>query len=113
MRTRNLEKRRSQLKNKFLSEIPPSERGRYWETVSLFVDTAILGYLFKGFTGSALVEYLLAEIPNLKGYEHCAYPTDSLKDVSGKYATRVERKFYKYRKEFARNATDEFFSHSE
>lgn len=110
MRSRNLEKRRKQLKEKFLSEVPQSERARYFETVNIFVDAAILGYLFKGFTGDTLVEHLLIEIPRIEGYEHCVYSTDSLRDVLGKYATRVERKFYKYRSEVARNSSDELFS---
>lgn len=110
MRTRNLEKRRNQLKEKFLSEVPPEERHRYEETVSIFVDATIKSYLFEGLAGEALIERLLVELPSIKGYEHCAYPRDSLRDVLTKYAMRVERKFYKYRKELTRNAPDEIFS---
>lgn len=112
MRARNLEKRRNQLKDKFLSEIPPDEQHRYRETVGILVDATIKGYLFEGFVGEALVDHLLVELPKVRGYEHCAYSHLSLKDVLGKYATRVERKFFKYRKELTRNAPDEIFSRS-
>ena len=46
MRIRNLEKRRNQLKDKFLSEIPPNEQHRYKETVAIFVDATMTGLSF-------------------------------------------------------------------
>ena len=98
MRIRNLEKRRQQLKEKFLSEIPVNERNRYEETVSIFVDATIDSYLFDGFSGQELIDHLLIKLPQLNGYEHCAYPHDSLSEVLEKYSVRVERKFSKYLK---------------
>ena len=96
MRIRNLQKRREQLKEKFLLELPVSERHRYVQTVSIFVDATIHSYLFEGYSGEALVYHLVDELPALKDYEHSAYPHESLEKVVRSYAMRVEKKFSKY-----------------
>lgn len=98
MRTRNLRKCQEQLKEKFLSEVPQTQRYLYEDTVSIFLAATIHAYFFEGYSGENLVNYLMNKIPTMNGYEHSLYPHESLEGVVRKYSLRVEKKFRKFLK---------------
>ena len=97
MRERHLKRREAELERKFLLELPEHERPSYLKTIQIFLAVTIKAYVFDGFSGENLVQHLIQKMPTLNGYEHCAYPHDSLEEICRKYATRVEKKYAKYR----------------
>lgn len=97
MRERHLKRREAELERKFLKELPEEERHLYVKSIKIFLAVTIKAYLFDELSGEELIQHIIKRIPTLNGYENCAYPHESLEEISRKYAKRVEKKFAKYR----------------